>query len=125
MLATPQGQLATLPLGSVGPGDVPPVVQAVVYLAPPPATWTLGDVLSLTAIFTDTTTGLPVDPDTVTFTIRSPETTIIDSTPTRQTSGTYTLEQPASMTGDWHWGVTGSGGAAAAGDSVFVVAPAF
>lgn len=75
----------------------------------------VGDVAELTGTFTHPTTGQPVDPDTVTCTVRKPDGTTVKPG-VSGSAGVYTANQALDQHGTWWYAFDGSGAHQASGE---------
>lgn len=78
----------------------------------------IGDRVTLTANFTDA--GSPVQPTTVTCTVKAPSGMTTSSSVTN-TSGTYSAEVEPDEQGAWYYRFAGTGTYVAAGEGTFRV----
>lgn len=91
------------------------------------ATYDVGDVVRLTATFSEVASGAAVEPDGVEFLVRAPDGTVTTytsaTTPAVATDvpGTYTLALDSLSVGTWRYRVQSTGSGQAAAEGVFVV----
>lgn len=88
-----------------------------------PNTYSIGDLIQLTATFTTVATGANINPTTVTFTIRKPDGTQTSPSVTNPSTGVYQTQVSIDQPGTWRWRAVGTGAAQAAMDSAFQVTP--
>lgn len=80
----------------------------------------IGDKATLRGVFTDPTSGVRVDPATVTCTVRKPDGTIV--TPAVSGSGgAYVAQVPVDQEGEWLYAFDGIGDYQAAEERSFTV----
>lgn len=81
------------------------------------------DDIELTATFTDPDTNFPVDPDTVTITVKKPDATTVTPSIDNPSVGVYTttVTPGSNEYGRWWYRWRGTGQIQAAGERYFVV----
>lgn len=84
-------------------------------------TYSIGDLVQITATFTDVDTGDLINPTTVTFTVRAPDGTQTTPSASNTSTGIYQAQIDITEAGIWRWRATGTGSAQAAGSSYFRV----
>jgi len=92
--------------------------------------WNIGDQARIDCLFTSLATGLPVDPDTVTVKIDSPDpgsarTTwvyLVNAEVVRDGQGMYHFYIPLTRSGTWYYRVEGAGTHVKAGEGALNVA---
>jgi hypothetical protein len=85
------------------------------------AVYSIGDLVNLTVVFTGPSG--PVNPTTVTVTVRDPTGAVTTITPTLAATGTYIAQVTATVAGEWRWRAQGTGAVQAAGQASFYVQP--
>lgn len=80
-----------------------------------------GNTILLEGTITDTTSGLKVDPTTVTCVVRPPNGPVINPAVTRKGLGEYSAEVNASVPGIWAYRFVGTGASATAQEGAFFV----
>lgn len=78
----------------------------------PSNTYTVGDQAVLTATFASN--GVLVDPTTVSVSVKKPNGTILNPSPTHVSTGIFQIIQFFDVPGDWHWKTVATGAAVAA-----------
>lgn len=79
-----------------------------------PNTYSVGDLVQLTATFTAVATGATINPTTVDFYVKKPNGTTLTPIPSNPSLGVYTTQVSIDEAGEWLWRVTGTGAAQAA-----------
>lgn len=85
--------------------------------------YAIGDLVQITATFTALASKAPVNPTTVTFTVRKPDGTVSNPAASSSATGVFTAQLPIDQSGTWRWRAVGTGAAQAAEESDFLVEP--
>lgn len=88
----------------------------------------VGDYVRISNAFTTLVTGAAIDPTTVSLVVRAPDGTsttytYAGATVTKDSTGSYHADIPATMAGLWRYRWTSTGTGAASEESVFEVIP--
>jgi hypothetical protein len=82
-------------------------------------TFDIGDLVELTATFTDPDTGDPVDPDNVVCTVKK-RTEVVEVAASGR-DGVYTAQVDIDVSGWWHYSFDGEGSFQASAEQKFLV----
>jgi hypothetical protein len=87
-----------------------------------PNTYSIGDLVQLTASFQTVPEGAPIDPSAVLITVCDPA--LNETTPAVENPsvGAFTALVSPTIAGKWRWRATGTGAAQASADGLFLVA---
>lgn len=84
-------------------------------------TYSIGDLVELTATFTTVATGDDIAPTTVVITVEAPNGATSTPDVSNPSTGVYTAEVSITLPGTYRWRAVGTGAAQAALDSFFLV----